>query len=337
MEARKRFACFLAIAMIFGLAACNSSSQPSAPPADSNSSAAAPAEASGDDDPFIIAYIAKESKSSFHAILNGCAGPILDGMVTDGTISQWLFLDGQEDPLIQTSLMEDAINMGANLVILLPAEEDGSAPVVSRCAEEGIPCIVVNSKTSNTDELATAYITSNDVQAGEMMAKFVQEQFPDGGGYCHIQGVLGNSAQVQRGEGTHNIMDADSNWTMLAEQAGNWDPSKGVQFAEDWLNMYGDQINAIICDDDDTSAAVQVAMNAAGREDIVCIGVNGGATACALIDAGAMKGTVYQDGVGQMTKALEIAQNIASGTAYDTGTVIIDYAYITKDNVADYI
>jgi hypothetical protein len=35
-------------------------------------------------------------------------------------------LDGQTDPIIQTNLIEDAINNGANFVILLPAEAEGT-------------------------------------------------------------------------------------------------------------------------------------------------------------------------------------------------------------------
>lgn len=322
---KKVLAVLLALVFVFSLAACGGGGD--TPGGDDG----------GDSSDFMIAYIAKESRSSFHAILNGKAEEILDGMVAEGSIGSWRFYDGLEDPLVQVDLLENALNDGADLVILLPAEEEGSAPIVAKCAEQNIPCIVINSKTSNTDELATAYVTSDDTEAGEMMAEFVRSQYPDGGNYCHIQGVLGNSAQQQRGQGIHNIMDADENWTILDEQAANWDPSKGVQFAEDWLNLHGDDINAIICDDDDTSSAVQNAVNAAGREDIICIGVNGGATACTMIKAGTMLCTVYQDGEGQMSKGLEIAKAIATGQDYTGGTVIVPYAYIDASNVDNYL
>jgi ABC-type sugar transport system substrate-binding protein len=289
------------------------------------------------DEGFKIAYISKESRSSFHAILNGTATKGLDQLKADGKIADWRFYDGLEDPLVQNDLLENAINDGADLVILLPAEEDGSAPIVAKCAELNIPCIVVNSKTSNTDQLSTAYITSNDVEAGEMMAKFVQEQFPNGGAYAHIQGVLGNSAQVQRSQGIHNIIDTDSKWAMLDEQSANWDPARGVQYAEDWLNLYGTRLDTIICEDDDTSAAVQNAMNAAGRTDIVCIGVNGNATACTMISNNTMLATIYQDGAGQINGALKIAEAIATGQSYTGGTIIIPYVLITKANVAQYL
>jgi len=293
------------------------------------------AEASSDG--FLVAYIAKDTKSSFHSILNGTAGPLLDAMVQEGVISEWRLLDGMEDASVQRDLVETAINMGADCVVFLPAEATASAPVVARCAEEGIPCVVINSMTDNTEELATAYVGSNDVQAGEMMAKFVQETVPEGGKWCMIKGVTGNSAAEQRAEGALNILGKDEKWELMDTQDGQWDPSKGVQFAEDWLQLYGADLKAIICGDDDTSAAVQLAANAAGFSDLVVIGVNGGATACALIADGQMKCTIFQDGVGQATKGIEIVRAIATGAEYQGGINWVDFVYITAENVAEYI
>ena len=73
-------------------------------------------------------------------------------------------------------------------------------------ADAGIKVIVVNSKTDSTDDAAMAYVGPNDVEAGEMLAQWVIDNVPDGGKYAHCQGVIGNSAQIQRGEGIENIM-----------------------------------------------------------------------------------------------------------------------------------
>lgn len=290
-----------------------------------------------EDGEYLVAYIAKDTKSSFHSILNGTAGPLLDQMVEDGVIDKWTLLDGLEDAATQCDLVETAINMGADCVVLLPAEATASSPVVTRCAEEGIPCVVINSMTDNTEEEATAYVGSDDVQAGEMMGQFVADAVSEGGKWCMIKGVTGNSAAEQRAEGALNILGEDDKWELMDTQDGAWDPSKGVQFAEDWLQLYGSDLKAIVCGDDDTSAAVQVAANAAGFEDLVVVGVNGGATACALIEAGQMQGTIYQDGIGQATKGMEIVRAIASGEEYEAGINWIPYVLITEENVADYI
>lgn len=288
------------------------------------------------DGKIIVGYIAKNTVDAFHATLNKTAEERLDGLVSDGTISEWKMLDGMSDPIIQCNLLEDALNMGADIVILLPAEAAGSASILERCKEEGVPCLVVNSMTDNTQELATAFVGSNDVQAGEMMAEFVQSVYPEGGKYGHIQGVIGNSAQIQRSEGIHNVLDKDDTWEMLDEQSGEWQAEKAVKFAEDWLARWGNELTCIICEDDGSSAAVQTAMNSKERADMVCIGVNGEAAAMDMIQKGEMKATIYQDGAGQVGKAIELIPDILAGNPVEK-SYMIDFVLITKDNVADYI
>jgi len=287
---------------------------------------------------FKIAYIAKNTVDIFHARVNAAAKEALDGLVAKGEIGSWNLYDGLTDPVTQVNLIEDAINMGADLVIVLPAEAAGSAPVITRCAEEKIPCIVVNSRTVNTNELATAYVGSDDVQAGEMMAKFIQEKLPNGGGYAHLQGVIGNSAQIERGIGMHNVLDKDKKWALLggAEQTAEWQAEKAIKFAEDWLAKYGKELNAIICDNDDMSSAVQAVMNSAGRKDIVCIGVDGNKGPMTMVKNGELLATIYQDGSGQVTKAIELANQVLHEQKVAKETMI-DFVLITKDNVDKYL
>ena len=208
--------------------------------------------------------------------------------------------------------------------------------MLERAKEKNIQVIVVNSRTTNTDELAAAYVGSNDVQAGEMMAEFVRAQIPQGGGWGHIQGPIGNSAQIERGQGIHNIMDKDPNWNMLAEQPGNWLGEVATRFAEDWRTKYGTGLNALICDNDDMSSAAQNVMNAAGRSDIIAIGVDGNPGPLSMIKSGDLKATIYQDGIGQVSKGIDLAVDLINGKQIPKESWI-DFVLITKDNVDQYL
>ncbi len=349
---RKAAALGLAVIMMSSLVACGGKKEDTTETTDTTETAEAadtteaaePAEetaASGDvngDGKLTVGYIAKNTVDAFHATINKAATEALDALVAGGKIDSWNLYDGLTDPVTQCNLLEDAINMGSDLIIVLPSEAAGCSPILERCKEEGIPCIVVNSKTDNTDELATAYVGSDDVQAGEMMAEFVQEQLPEGGGYGHLQGIIGNSAQIDRGTGLHNILDADSSWTLLdgAEQTAEWQAEKAVKFAEDWLAKYGEELNAIICDNDDMSSAVQTAMNAAGRTDIVCIGVDGNQGPMTMVKNGELLATVYQDGAGQVTTAIDLAVKVMNGETVEKETMV-DFVLVTKDNVDKYL
>ncbi|MFP3041128.1 substrate-binding domain-containing protein [Treponema primitia] len=291
-----------------------------------------PQESSGK---IVVGYIAKNSTDTFHYPINTAAKSILDAYKKEGIISDWHFYDGLTDPVTQVSLMDTALTQGCNFIIFLPAEAAGSAPVLDKAKERNVPVIVVNSTTTNTDALATAYVGSDDVQAGEMMAKFVQSRFPNGGGYGHIQGPIGNSAQLDRGTGMHNILDKDSNWKLLDEQSGEWQGEKAARFAEDWRTKYGAQLNALICDNDDMSSAAQNVMNAAGRKDIVAVGVDGNPGPLSMVKNGELQATIYQDGVGQVTKALDLLKQLIQGQSIPKRTMV-DFVLITKDNVDRY-
>ena len=329
----------LALAMVMSLAACATSAPAAtttAAEATAAPEAAATAEATAEVPAIHVAYIAKNTVDAFHATLNGAAKVALDAMVADGTIADWQLYDGQTDPIIQTNLIEDAINNGANFVIMLPAEAEGSAPVVSRCAEAGIPIIVVNSMTNNTTDLATAFVGSNDVQAGEMMAQFVLDKVPDGGKYAHMMGIVGNSAQIQRGEGIANIMGAQSNWSSVGDFAADWSADKAVSFATDVLTQYGDEIKAIICDNDDMSSAVQAYCNSVGRSDIVCIGVDGNAGPLQMVKDGALLATVLQDGAAQVTTAVALIPDVIAGNTVEK-SIMVPFTLVTLDNVDQYL
>lgn len=284
----------------------------------------------------VVAYLAKNTVDAFHATLNGAAKTALDALVKDGTIKSWQLYDGLTDPITQVNLIEDAINNGANFVVFLPAEAEGSAPVVKRCADAGIPIVVVNSATNNTAELATAYVGSNDVEAGEIMANYVREMLPDGGKYAHMMGIVGNSAQIQRGEGIANIMSKDEKWESVGDFAADWSADKAVGFATDVLTEQGDALKAIICDNDDMSSAVQAYVNSVGREDIVCIGVDGNAGPLAMVKEGTLKATVLQDGAKQVETAIALIPDIIAGKEVEKN-IMVPFTLVTSENVDEYL
>lgn len=283
-----------------------------------------------------VAYIAKNTVDAFHATLNGAAKPALDALVADGTIASWQLYDGLTDPITQVNLIEDAINNGANFVIMLPAESEGSAPVVTRCAEAGIPIVIVNSMTNNTEELALAFVGSDDVEAGEIMANYVIEKVPDGGKYAHMMGIVGNSAQIQRGQGIANIMGANDKWESVGDFTADWSADKAVQFATDVLTQHGDEIKAIICDNDDMSSAVQAYCNSIGRTDIVCIGVDGNAGPLQMVKDGTLGATVLQDGAAQVETAIALIKDYLAGKTIEK-KIMVPFTLVTSENVDNYL
>jgi len=333
----------LVLCTLLALAACNTNQQPaassSAPAVSSSapaaSSSAPAASSSAPAAKKVIGFLQKNTTDTYCRALNDAAVAELKKFKDSGVIDDYVTLDGNTDPITQVNQTDDLINMGVSVILCAPAEAEGSAPILTKAKEKGIPIVIVNSKTNNTDELATAFVASDDVEGGRMMAKFIQEKLPNGGGYGHLQGAIGNSAQIQRGQGLHELLDKDTKWKMLAEQSAEWQGEKAVKFTEDWLALYGDKLNAILSDNDDMSTAVKGAVNAAGRSDIVCIGIDGTKTALQMVKSGKLDGSILQDAVAQGTQSVDACADIIQGKTVQK-SIMVPFVLITKDNVDQY-
>ena len=287
------------------------------------------------DGKIVVGYISKNLTDPFHAPINSTAEEVLQGMVDDGTIDEFTgILDGNTDAAKQCDLAQDCINMGCDYVILLPAEAVASDPALTSLVEAGVKVVVVNSKTDSTDDLALTYCGSDDVYAGELMADYVMEKVPDGGVYLHCQGVIGNSAQIQRGEGILNKLD--DKWELAADVPCDWAADRATNAAQDYMNQYGEELKAIICDNDDMSSAAQLACNESGREDIVCIGVDGNQGPLSMIKEGTLGATVLQDGVGQITAGINAVKADIAGEAVEK-EYSIPFVLVTAENVDEYL
>lgn len=356
---KKLFALVLTLVMLLGLAACAPADKKEEPKAEKQESpkeetkAEKPAESKeetkeeaktdgrvGDvngDGKIIVGYISKNIVDPFHAPLNEAAAKKLDELVKDGTIDEWTgILDGETDPSKQVDRASECVTKKCDYVIILPAESAASDPAVKNMAEAGIKVVVVNSMTESTEKLALCYIGSDDVQAGEMLADWVVKQVPDGGKYAHCQGIIGNSAQIQRGEGIAKVMDKNDKFESVGDFPCDWQADKASNVAQDQMSKYGKDLVAIICDNDDMSSAAQKAVNNADRKDIVCVGVDGNQGPLQMVKDGEMGATVLQDGVGQVLGGIDAILACLKGETPEKVTMI-PFVLVTSENVDQYL
>ncbi len=337
---KKILALVIVLTMVMAMAACGSGTVnegTKSPSAETSQvveqSDAQSSEPAGDG--IVVGWLKKNTTNVFETYINQGGDEYLEEMKSQGVIADYISFDGNTDPSTQISQASDLVNLGVDVAILQPAEADGSAPALQTLVDAGIPVVVVNARTSNTDDLAAAYVGSYDVDAGEIMGNFVVDTLGETGGYCHLMGAVGNSAAIQRTEGVHNILDGKSGWTMLDEQTAEWQGDKASRFTQDWIALYGDQLDAIICDNDDMSVAAKIACIEAGREDIVVIGVDAIDSALAMVKSGELDATVFQDGKGQGRIAAQTAVDVALGKEVEKETWI-PFVLITSENIDEY-
>lgn len=284
----------------------------------------------------IVGYISKNLTDPFHAAINDYAAKTMEEWKESGFVDDVTgVLDGETDPNKQIDRAQDCISKGCDYVIFLPAEAEASDPALQQLTEAGVKVIEVNSASTSVDELAMGLSISNDVEAGEMLANWVLENVPDGGKYIHCTGILGNSAQVQRGEGIENVMKDHPEWEKVGEPDTQWDGNLAANATSDAINTYGDDLKAVICDNDGMSSASQKMANSLDRSDIICVGVDGIDVALQMVKEGTMKATVLQDGVGQVTAGFDMVKACINGESFDPRPQI-PFVLVTADNVDQY-
>jgi ABC-type sugar transport system substrate-binding protein len=253
-----------------------------------------------------------------------------------GSEVRLLVQDAEGDINKQITQAEAMITQKVDVIILNAVDVDGCAPIVDMAIEAGIPIIECNTLTNNSEK-STAYVGSDDVDAGKIQAEFLKKVLKDDAKVCYMMGPIGVSPQIYRKEGIEKYLFNVSNIKVLAEQTANWKRDQALSLAEDWLTSYQD-LDAIICQNDDMAMGVLEAVEAAGRKDkIIVIGIDAITDALDAVKSGRLDATVFQDSFGQGAGSVDLALKCAKEKLMKTPDVMIPFILVTKDNVEDFM
>ena len=241
--------------------------------------------------------------------------------------------DGNYDAATQLSQVETMIADGVNAIILNPQDADACAACVDAAVAANIPVVGVNTMVNSPD--LTSYVGSQDVSAGEDIMQYMIDYIGnDTFNIVVIEGPMGQSAQLQRWEGINNILADHPNIKILDYNTANWSRSEAMTLMETWLTTYGDDINAVIGENDEMALGAREAIKAAGK-DIPCIGIDGITDAVTAVENGDMIASDFQNAEGQIEGALNAAVAAVNGEEVEK-EVWIPFEMITPDNYTEY-
>jgi inositol transport system substrate-binding protein len=286
-----------------------------------------------------IGILQKSRSDQYQILLNAAQEEALKALKADGKIADYQVIDADTDVQKQLNEADDLIAMKVNAIVMSPVDAKGTAPIVEKAKAAGIPIIIVNSKTSNVDQ-ATAFVGSNDVEAGEIMGNFIIDKLGGkgkaAGKFLQLEGDIGNSAQIDRDQGLKNTVYKESGIKVLESLTGKWLREEGMRITEDWLQKYPD-ISAIAAENDNMGmGALNAVINAGRKDKIIIISVDAIEDAKISVKNGQLDATVLQDANGQGKGSIDVAYKIVSGQPYEKVTNI-PFVLITKDNVDQYL
>lgn len=244
-----------------------------------------------------------------------------------------LMYDAGGDVNKQISDCETLLAAGVDALVVIPQDVEGSAPVVGMAHEAGIPIVVDNGDIG--DKTYDAFVGCTDQESGEILGQWMVDNVPEGSKVCIIEGPMGQSGQVGRMAGFEAVGMLE-HFEVLSTQTANWKRDEAMALAEDWITTYGDDLKAIICENDDMGLGALSACKAAGRTDIIVGGVDGLEDAVAAVKAGEYGISVLQDSKGQGEVGVEVAVALAKGEEVEPDTRI-PFRAITAENVDAYL
>lgn len=254
--------------------------------------------------------------------------------------------DGRDDELKQMSDIENFIADGVDALIVIPVNPEGTDPIVDKAAEAGIPLIFVNrnpfidTKTAEYRPIPenVYYVGSSEPEAGNFQAEFVVDQLGEDAecGYVVLMGQLSNTGTPLRTKGVKEVFDLYPGYEFLAEQTGNWQRDQAVTIMENWITAYGDQLCAVMANNDEMALGAVEALETAGmKDDVIVAGVDLIDDALVAIEEGRLDFSAKQDGQGQGEGAVKVAVSVLNGEEVDEWTVI-PFFPVSAENVEEY-
>lgn len=300
---KKLLALILSAAMVFSLAACGNtdSGETTEPAADSEQTQEPAAEENGEE----------ASDGEKQTIKIGMAWAILDDgqtNLTNGIMA--CFENEYPDYNIEATLtnadgdiskliddVESLIAMEPDMIYIMNSVGDsGIIPAIDACVEAGIP-VGIGTALEAESNYTYIYEGFSNYACGQMQANYMESIYDENAEYnvACITGDPGNTAGAARTQGfIENFVDKHDNATLVIQGEGNYSTDDSQALAEDWLISHP-EINVIACANDDEAQGVINACKAAGRDDVIILGIDGSDLGKGNVEAGDQAATVGID------------------------------------------
>lgn len=244
-----------------------------------------------------------------------------------------LVMDSQDKIETQLSQVDNLVSQKVDAVILNAVDFVGSGPAVDRVKEAGIPIVEVITFTKNSNY--DVFVGTDPKQSGIFMGELLAEALDGKGNVALLQGQIGHSAEITRGQGLQEaLFDKYPDVKLLTQQTANWNRDEAMRITEDWLQRFPD-IDAIAAQNDEMAMGALQAVEAAGK-DILVMGIDGIPDALKAVKEGRMAATVLDNVTEEGKRAIEVAVGLIEGQTFENEE-LVDYVPITADNVDEYL
>lgn len=244
--------------------------------------------------------------------------------------------DSEDSIEKQLSDVDSMIADDVDGILLNCLSYEGCSSAVEACSTAGIPLVEFISYTENEDY---ATFVGTDVKSSGIMAgEYIADALGGKGNVFEIQGIIGHTAQINRGAGIKEALDKYPDITIKESQCGEFNKETAMNITEAWLLQYDvGEIDAIVAHNDQMALGAMNACIAAGRTEIKIVGIDGDLEALNAIEDGTMAATMVDYCEYECELAVNEMVSILDGNE-PQGKIYADYVCVsTPEEAAEWI
>ena len=240
-----------------------------------------------------------------------------------------LVTNAQSDLNKQISDIKSMLDRGAQLLIVAPLNSDGLQPALDAAKAKKVPVVTIDRKVTSTP--CTDYLTfigSNFVEQGKRAAVEMVRVTGGTGKVAILLGSSGNNVTTDRTKGFKDELAKTTGLSVVAEQTGEFDRSKGQAVMEQLIQSNPD-ITAVYAENDEMGIGAVTALKAANKnpgKDVKIVSIDGTKNAVQLVADGGYNAVVESNPrFGPLS--FKVLQDFADGKEISANVVISDDQY----------
>ncbi|MEU5260511.1 ABC transporter substrate-binding protein [Amycolatopsis sp. NPDC021455] len=244
-------------------------------------------------------------------------------------IGKLLVTNAQSDLNRQISDIKSLLDRGAQLLVVAPLNSDGLQPALDAAKAKKVPVVTIDRKV--TSQPCTDYLTfigSDFVEQGKRAAQETARITGGTGKVAILLGSSGNNVTTDRTKGFEDELAKTPGLSVVAEQTGEFDRSKGQAVMEQLIQSHPD-ITAVYAENDEMGVGAVNALKTAGKspgKDVKVVSIDGTRNAVQLIVDGSYNAVIESNPrFGPL--AFQTLQKFENGEPIPASIVITDDQY----------
>lgn len=149
-----------------------------------------------------------------------------------GNVDQVVLQNDNTDVAGQIAQISALISQGVDAIIINPADRSALDDVIEEASAQGIPVVSVDQAVTAT---SAYFVSNNQVEYGEVGARWLFETLGGAGSVAYMRGADGNPADQDRDTGFQAALADYPDIEVVYESFTGWDPSTGAQQALELL------------------------------------------------------------------------------------------------------